>query len=57
MTQESDRMLTLLQELAALKEIEERGDSVDASEHRSRKIQIRNEMKRLASEKKGAADS
>ena len=55
MTEQSDRMLMLLQELAALKELGGRGRGADAVARRKRRKEIRAEMKQLADEKKKAA--
>jgi hypothetical protein len=51
MTEKSERMLALLQEVAALKDAEESG-SVDATTRRNRRKEIRKEMKELAGSKK-----
>jgi hypothetical protein len=52
MTEESDRMLTLLQELAALKELEDSGTRADAAAGRKRRKEIHDEIKQLAGRKK-----
>jgi hypothetical protein len=52
MTEESERMLTLLQELAALKDVESSGSRGDAAQRRKRRKEIGKEMKELASRKK-----
>ena len=52
MSEESDRMLTLLQELAGLKEVEDSGTHADAAARRKRRIEIGKEMKELAGRKK-----
>jgi len=53
MSEESDRMMDLLQELAALK----RGESrVDKHTARKRRREISQEMKQLAAEKNKAED-
>jgi hypothetical protein len=52
MTKESDRMLTLLQELAALKEVEDSGTRADAAAGRKRRKEIHDEIKQLAGRKK-----
>lgn len=57
MTEQSDRMLILLQELATLKEMEERPGSADAASYRKRKQEIKKEMKQLAAESKGRSSS
>ena len=51
MTEQSERMLALLQEVAALKDAEESG-SVDATTRRKRRKEIKKEMKELAASKK-----
>jgi hypothetical protein len=56
MTEESDRMLTLLQELAALKECDERTPGASGA-HKKRRKEIKNEMKQLAAQKKQAVDN
>jgi len=48
MTEESERMLTLLQEVAALKEEQNSGTDADAGERRKRREEIGEEIKRLA---------
>jgi hypothetical protein len=48
MSEESERMLTLLQELAALKDAKDAGTRADATERRKRRSQIAIEMKQLA---------
>ena len=53
MTEESDRMLDLLQELAALKTAAPR-DNADATSLRKRRSEIGKEMKELAAEKEKA---
>jgi len=50
-TEESDRMMTLLQELSAIKKAEEGNCSGDL-DTRTRRRQISKEMKQLAAEKK-----
>ena len=50
MTEQSDRMLMLLQELAALKDL-----GADAGERRKRRRGIKAEIKQLAEEKKKSA--
>lgn len=57
MTEQSDRMLILLQELAALKEMEEQGGNADTASHRKRKREITKEMKQLAAERKSRSSS
>jgi hypothetical protein len=52
MTEESNRMLSLLQELAGLKEAEDSGTPVDAALGRKRRKEISKEMKQLAADKK-----
>jgi len=54
MTEQSDRMLILLQELAALKELGGGRSDVDAAARRKRRKEIRAEIKQLAAEKKSA---
>lgn len=56
MTEASDRMLILLQELAMLKE-EERAGKSDLAATRKRRKEIKEEMKQLAAEQKTAAGS
>ena len=51
MSEESDRMMVLLQELAALKEIK-RGDSQQDLVSKKRRREIHQEIKHLAAEKK-----
>jgi hypothetical protein len=51
MSEKSDRMLTLMQELAALKEAGDAGTRVDATLRKRRK-EISREMKQLAADKK-----
>ena len=52
MSNESERMLMLLQELAALKDAGDSGSRVDIATRRRRLKEIRNEMKQLAARKK-----
>lgn len=52
MSEESDRMLTLLQELAVLKEVEDSGTHADAAARRKRRKEIGKETKELAGRKK-----
>jgi hypothetical protein len=52
MTEESDRTLELLQELAALKDVEESGSRHDAAVSRKRRKEIDKELKQLARSKK-----
>lgn len=54
MTEESQQMLLLLQELTLIKDADEKGLD-GAAEHRKRRKQIKQEMKRLAAEKKPKA--
>ncbi len=48
MSKESDRMLSLLQELAALKDARRSRKSIDATTRRKRRKEIGEEMKQLA---------
>ena len=52
MTEESDRMLTLLQEVAAVKEAESSRSGPDAAELRKRRKEIGDEIKQLARSKR-----
>ena len=52
MSEESDRMMVLLQELAALKQ--EEGDGKKSVISKQRRSEIRKEMKQLASDRKNA---
>jgi hypothetical protein len=52
MTEESDRTLELLQELAALKDVEDSRNPVDSVASRKRRKEIEKELKQLARSKK-----
>jgi|AmaraimetFIIA100_FD_contig_31_63703827_length_604_multi_7_in_0_out_0_1 hypothetical protein len=52
MSEESDRMLTLLLELAAMKEADKETQVANAQVFRKRRTEIREEMKQLAAQKK-----
>ena len=52
MSEESDRTLALLQELAALKDVEESGGRHDAAASLKRQQEIGKELKQLARNKK-----
>ena len=52
MTEESDRMLTLLQEVAAVKEAENSHSEPDAAALRKRRKEIGDEIKQLARNKR-----
>lgn len=56
MSEESDRMLILMQELAALKESDDQTPARSGA-HRKRRREIKNEMKQLAAQKKQADNS
>jgi hypothetical protein len=51
-SEQSDRAIALLQELAALKDVEESGGRHDAAESRKRQKEIGKELKQLARNKK-----
>lgn len=51
MTEESERTLVLLQEQAALNDISDSGDSMNADARRRRRKEIGDEIKQLASKK------
>lgn len=53
MTEESDRMLILLQELAMIKDAEKRTGKMNSA-HRRRRKEIRDEIKQIAAEKRNA---
>lgn len=55
MSEESDRMLSLLQELAAMESVDENTRAANAKAFRKRRREIRQEMKQLAAQKKKAA--
>jgi len=52
MSEESDRMLTLLLELAAMKDADEQTQLANAKVFGKRRTEIREEMKQLAAQKK-----
>ena len=52
MSEESEQVLTLLQELAALKEAEPSGTPAEAGARRKRRKEIGEEIKKLAHRKK-----
>jgi hypothetical protein len=52
MSEESDRMLTLLLELAAMKEADKETQVAKAQVFRKRRTEISEEMKQLAAQKK-----
>jgi hypothetical protein len=52
MTEESERTLILLQEIAALNDIPDAGNGIDADARRRRRKEIGEEIKQLARQKK-----